>query len=178
NVLRNYAKEKGIGIYSGDENNVASRYFEILTAGKQYDFFFRICGDSPFYDTGILKEGLELMRPGLEIITSMPNKGYPMGCNLEAMSTSTFLDHYEKFTSDSHREHVTTYFYEHLADFSHMLLTCQSEGYAYDRYKFSVDTLADFERAEWVLRKLNYEPWKYSLEEKLDLLDKFNQIIK
>jgi spore coat polysaccharide biosynthesis protein SpsF len=169
-ILREYAAKKGLACFSGSENDVASRYYEILSRHKAYDYFFRICGDTPYYDTSILHQGLRIieeMHP--EVISSMPNKGYPMGCNLEAFKTEVFLDNYAHISTPADKEHVTTYFYRNIDKFTNYLLYCDLEGYSYEKYKFSVDTVEDLELAKKMLKEMKYKPWEYTVAEKMDL---------
>jgi spore coat polysaccharide biosynthesis protein SpsF len=177
NVIREYAKQKGIACFSGDENNVASRYFQILESHKEKKILFRICGDSPYYDPEILRKGLKLMNDNeMDFVSSMPNKGYPMGCNLEVIKTNLYLNAYSKFCLQSQFEHVMPYFYDNIEQFKYSLIECEEPEYSYDKYKFSVDTIEDFNTAQLMIEKMNFVPWKYSLKMKLQLQDKFKNI--
>jgi len=168
--LRLYAKQKEIHCFSGDENNVASRYYEILQTNKDKDFFYRICGDSPYYDSEVIIKGKELLEKGnLDLVSSMPNKGYPMGSNLEAMRVKSFLEHYPQFNNAPHFEHVMPYFYENIHLFKSALIHTDYPSFSYNNYKFSVDTLEDFRRAQIILKEMDYCPWNYTFEQKLKL---------
>jgi spore coat polysaccharide biosynthesis protein SpsF len=174
-ILREYALKKELACYSGDEYNVASRYFEILKNNRDKEYFFRMCGDSPYYDTEILRKGLEIIakdRP--DFVTSKPNLGYPLGCNLEVFKTKVFLENYPFFSEEKHFEHVTSYFYERIENFNYVLVRCPVPGYEYSKYQFSVDTPEDLERAKKMLELMNYEPCKFSIEEKFKLLTTIN----
>lgn len=174
NIIRDYANSKEIMCFSGDEENVASRYFLILSNHPTKKYLYRICGDSPYYDKEILEKGLRHIAASdeLDFISSMPNKGYPMGCNLEVMKTELYLKHFPLFNKKEHFEHVTPYFYENKDSFRHILIACQVEGYAYEKYKFSVDTKEDFEIAKKMLESMNFEPWKYTIKEKFKMQEK------
>ncbi len=163
--IRQLAHDEKVGCYSGDENNVASRYHAILQ-DHQTDsgYMFRICGDSPYYDPEILRIGLSLVKEdNYDLVSSMPNKGYPMGCNLEVARIGDFLKGYEEFTESRHFEHVMPYFYDHIDRFHYALISCDYPDYSYDRFKFSVDDQEDFERAKSMLKAMSYKPWKFSV---------------
>jgi len=173
--IRAYGQQTGIFVFSGEELNVASRYYEVLQQRSETDCMFRICADTPMYDASMLKSGLEIMeKEDLDWVSSMPNKGYPMGCNLELIKKKTFLEGYRVFQKPEQFEHVMPYFYENAATYSYKLIACERDGYAYEKYKFSVDTATDFDYVNRALKKMNYEPWKYTLNEKLDILDNLN----
>jgi spore coat polysaccharide biosynthesis protein SpsF len=176
-VIRAYAENKIITCYSGDENNVASRYYEILKSQPSKKTLYRICGDSPYYDTEILNKGIEIMsNKNIDFASSMPNKGYPMGCNLEVIKTELFLQCYPKFNQKSHFEHVMPYFYENMGQFNNSLIGCEIEGYAYEKYKFSVDTEEDFKVAQEMLKRMDYNPWKYDISSKFEIQKKVKNI--
>jgi spore coat polysaccharide biosynthesis protein SpsF len=176
-LIREYAEHKNISCYSGDEDNVASRYYQILKSQPEKKTLYRICGDSPYYDTEILGKGEKIMSDiNIEFASSMPNKGYPMGCNLEVIKTDLFLQSYLKFNKKIHFEHVMPYFYENIGLFNNSLIECEEEGYSYEKYKFSVDTSEDFKLAKYMLENMNFEPWKYELKLKFEIQKKYKKI--
>ena len=172
-ILREYASEKGLTCYSGDEENVASRFKNILEAHPEVDYFFRICGDSPYYDGELLQNAVRKIEDNdLDILTSMSNKGYPMGCNVELLKKSMFLQNYSNFEIESHFEHVTGYFYENINSFKFEEINCGIDNYNYSDYKFSVDTKDDLELAKLMLFEMKYEPWNYSFNQKIEIQKK------
>jgi spore coat polysaccharide biosynthesis protein SpsF len=172
-VIRNFARQMDILSFSGDEDNVAERYLNILK-NNACRYMFRICGDSPYYDSDILLKGMSLLKNDYDIISSMPNKGYPMGCNLEVIKSDLFIDGYSSFEFASDYEHVMPYFYRNLNEYKHKLISCDYPGYDYFRSKFSVDVAYDFILAEKMLHEMKYEPWNYTFSYKMDLLTKLN----
>jgi spore coat polysaccharide biosynthesis protein SpsF len=168
-VIRKYAEDKGIYCYSGDDENVASRYMAILK-NKSYDYFFRICGDTPYYGTELIDLGVSFNKNSeYDIISTLPNKGFPMGCNLELINSDIFQKSFQKFNKDRHFEHVTTYFYENLIKFRYKLITCNNPDYQYDKFKFSIDNKEDLKIAEVMLKKMDFKPWNFSIDQKLQL---------
>ena len=172
--IRRMAGDFGVACYSGDEEDVASRFFGVLGDLSHADYFLRVCGDSPLYAPELLALGLQWAVDGggeLEIVTSMPNHGYPMGMNLELVSRRIFLDHYPRFHTRAHFEHVTRYFYERIGQFRHALVTCEVPGYQYSKYKFSVDTPEDLDRIRQVADRLGCSPFRSSLSAKFSAYD-------
>lgn len=174
--IRQYCKDAGIGCFSGSEEDVASRYQEILKRVPDADCFFRICGDTPYYGGELLKMGIDwIQNSDHDFVSSMPNKGYPMGCNLELFRSRFFLDHLKDFSTKAHREHVTGFFYEQPERFNGKLVSCNVDGYRYEDYKFSVDTESDLILAEKMLKEMHYKPWSYTIPQKLKLQKKLKQ---
>jgi spore coat polysaccharide biosynthesis protein SpsF len=168
--IRAFCNKEDIHCLSGSELDVASRYEEILKLVPDAEYFFRICGDTPYYGVELIKIGLNwIQNSEYDFHTSMPNKGYPMGCNLELFQSEFYLQHLNKFKSASNKEHVTSYFYENIDCFNANLVACDIEGYNYPDYKFSVDTEQDFEIAKQMLKKMKFQPWNYSILQKLKL---------
>lgn len=175
--IRSYCVKAGIGCFSGSEEDVASRYREILKRVPDAECFFRICGDTPYYGGELLEMGMNwIQNSDFDFVSSMPNKGYPMGCNLELFKSRFFLDHQRAFKTKAHREHVTGFFYEKSEQFNGKLISCGVDGYRYHDYKFSVDTEEDLNLANNMLKEMDYKPWNYTIPQKLELQKKLKQI--
>ena len=143
-IIEEYANQRGLHVFRGSETHVASRYFEILQLFPECTSFFRVCADGPLISPDSMKKALDLL-PHMEMVTSMPNKGYPMGMNIELISSEVFLLSYPSFSEDAHREHVTRYFYYHAEDYLMAYMGTSVENFHYDSMKFSVDTESDLQ---------------------------------
>ena len=165
-AIINYGHEHGIKIHIGDETNVASRFYDILTE-EDCDYFVRLSGDSPLFDYRILKEGLQLLEgldTGPDLITTKSKNPFPSGMNLEIVKRSTFIEHYKRFDINKHTEHVTTYFYENENIFNIEYLEC-SIPYP-DSCKFSFDTAEDGKSIEGMFEMMDQPHHHYTLKEK------------
>ena len=165
--IRQFAKEKGIGCFSGSEDDVASRFYHILKT-RDSTYFHRICGDTPYYDASLITRGNKIMHDEQpDFVSSMPERGYPMGCNLELFRTKLFMDAFEQNDTCVDHEHVTAGFYRAGERFNGRYVHCNIPGFRYEDFKFSVDTKEDFELAEKMLERMNYTPWNFTFEEKI-----------
>lgn len=175
NLIRNYARANGIDVISGSEENVASRFIEAILKFPQYEYFMRLCGDSPFFDIELLERGKKVLNDGnnYQFITSKFNEGFPMGSNLEIVDRALYLAKYEKFTKSEHFEHVTKYFYEDFEAYKSYVIKCAIHGFDEPKNKLSVDTSEDFMKAEFLLEKMNFTPWKFSLTEKFNFIHNY-----
>lgn len=144
-IINSYAIQKDVECYRGDENNVASRFYNILFENPDIKTFFRVCADGPLIDTKNMILALEGIN-NVDFVTSMPNKGFPMGVNIELFRSHLFLESYKNFTVKEHFEHVTRYFYENIGSYRVKYMQCDYENYKYENFKCSVDTEEDFEK--------------------------------
>lgn len=168
-ALEIYLKACGIQILRGDEENVASRFAATLSAERP-DFFLRISGDSPALDPAIAAAVIHKLKEGPErFVTTVLNKTFPSGMNVEGLATEAFLSAYPKFQLPAHYEHVTRYFYEN----PNSLRGVAVPGYSEDlkRYKFSVDTEQDFVFMEKFFAHLTRPHHEVSLKEKCAILE-------
>jgi spore coat polysaccharide biosynthesis protein SpsF len=171
--IRDYAFKNNISVYSGHEENVASRYFDVLNERNEISHMFRFCADTPLYDMSVVKKGLEVIGSSdVEVVTSIPNKGFPMGCNVEIITREVFMKGYSQFSKPEHFEHVMGYFYENKEEFNVQFVSCDAKDYSYEKVKFSVDTEEDLSMIISVLKKMNYNPLNYSFSDKFELLKK------
>ena len=111
--------------------------------------------------------------PGLQVITSLPNQGYPQGMNLEMIERdSTFLS---RGTGTSRGradfEHVTQYFYERLPAVPASARALRDPGFEYQRWKFSVDTRGGVRADDGAGRDAAPAVTNYPLEELCRLLE-------
>ena len=60
------SKKNKINFYQGDEENVASRYYEILKKTK-YKYFLRVNGDSPFLDYKIVNKLISIKKKKIKL---------------------------------------------------------------------------------------------------------------
>lgn len=160
-----------INYESGDEDNVASRFNSFLRR-KEIKYFFRICGDTPFFCPSLVLESYREIRDSkqkFDFITSLPNKGNPQGQNIEIFKSNIFLDNYSKFSHPSHFEHVTSYFYQNINSFNYKLKSNKFTHYLYEDLKFSIDEKKDLEFIKKLYSKMKKKPYLYSLEELLEI---------
>lgn len=175
--IRSYCSKIGINCFSGSELDVASRFYSILQE-YQPQYFHRICGDTPFYDQNLITQGnFQIQKEELDFVSSMPNKGYPMGCNMEVFDTKFYLDYIVSETNLAAREHVTAGIYQNLERFRYKLVTCPLENFNYSQFKFSVDTPEDFVMAQSMLEKMDYCPWNYTFLEKIQIQNQIKQCL-
>lgn len=111
-----YCKENHITCFRGSKSNVLKRYYN---AAIKYgsEIIVRISGDSPFTDIKELDSIIELLvKKKLEYVGSHQGTSI-VGIGSEVFTFSALEHAYEKATREFEKEHMTSYFYEHMDDF-------------------------------------------------------------
>ncbi len=155
-------EQKGVECYRGNLNNVASRYYEIISDVK-YDAFVRICGDSPLLDYRLIDIGVDvfLRRNWPDMVTNVMPRSFPKGQSVEVINARSYAKVYSAFKEKDELEHVTQYFYEHKEEFEVVNFKAQKD---YSKFQLSVDEKEDFARFLRIVESLPKEHWEYGWE--------------
>jgi spore coat polysaccharide biosynthesis protein SpsF (cytidylyltransferase family) len=141
------AEKNKILSYTGSLENIALRVSKCVDYyGLKY--FARINGDSPFLDSSLLAEALELLETEeYDIITNLLPRTYPYGISLEVINTETFQNAYLNFKGiQKYEEHITSYFYKNRETFKYKNINSNLEISENElmQIRLVVDTEDDF----------------------------------
>lgn len=166
NIIRRFCNSNKIECFSGDEENVASRFNNYLKS-QTVDYFVRLNGDSPLFDTKQLNEEICKIKNSICVdkFISTVNGGFPKGNNFEIISKQLFCENYRRFSSKKHFEHVTKFFYEN--NFNIQTVVCEHNNIK--NFNLCFDTKYDFENLTILFSALKKQHYKYSLAEKCEL---------
>jgi spore coat polysaccharide biosynthesis protein SpsF len=134
--------------FRGSLNNVFERFQDCLKMNP-CDYFFRICGDSPFLSEELLKKAISVVKEydkKYDLVTNVLPRTFPVGMSVELLKSTTFFNiDLEKLTEEE-REHVTKKYYNDSDSFkiAHLISSCP--GLA--KKSLSIDRLKDLKRAE------------------------------
>ena len=143
------AEKNGIGLFRGDAMDVAKRVLD-CTEAFGLDFFARINGDSPLVRGELIEKGFELLRSApYDFVTNLIPRRFPYGIAVEVFSTETFRKTYADFKDERHFEHISTYFYDHLSNFTPCFIDYE-HGNDHD-IRLVVDTPEDKIRMETLI---------------------------
>jgi spore coat polysaccharide biosynthesis protein SpsF (cytidylyltransferase family) len=166
--LIDYCRDRGVRVHCGDEENVASRFGDIINADP-HDFFVRLNADSPLLDQSIIREAVSIAGScEWDIVSTMPGKSYPSGMNVEVLKSETFLDAYTDFSAPRHFEHVTPFFYEQPRFRVKQVPAAIRNA---SRYKFSFDTEDDRRGLAALFARLRRPHQEYTLRDKCRIYD-------
>jgi len=99
-----------IDCYRGDENNVLSRFYEIVKK-YSFDYVIRFTADNPIVDEVLLKEFINnFIAQDLDYSYS---QNLPLGSNFEMMKANQIIVAHENTKDFYEKEHVTPYIKRH-----------------------------------------------------------------
>lgn len=104
--LESYIDSLKVECYRGSENDVLSRFYDIIIKYK-FEYIIRLTGDNPVLDILLLKEFINnFISNDLDYSCSI---NLPLGCNFEMMKASEIINAHENSNNLFDREHVTPY---------------------------------------------------------------------
>ena len=166
------AEEAGADLHPGSYNDVLGRFY---SAARNFPsaYHVRATGDNPLIDTLMLARCIKECKSGHWDIVGCRNM--PLGTSTEVFPAS-LLDHLRCFGRLSyHREHVTTYVYEHENEFRVRRLTPPRKLQA-PEYRLTVDTPEDLSLMRTIYNSLYQANRVIALEEVIRFLQQNPQI--
>ena len=169
-AIRNWSKTKNIECYSGSETNVAERFYYILKK-ETCDYFIRLSADSPLFDNHVIQKISQMLNnTDSDIITTVSNKPYPSGLNMEFIRKKSFLENYPNFSASEDFEHVTNYFYRNRNRFKIQELHSSIKNP--EKYKFSLDSDLDKAIISRIFSLMKKPHYLYTLSEKIKFYER------
>ena len=158
--LVEYVEELGIEVFRGDEENVLSRFKNIIGI-FDFDIVIRITGDDPCHDPILIEKAInQFQKTKLEyLISHFKESSITDGLIFEIISRKLFLEIYDNYKDDLNtQEHVTfpirKYNYKSKQNFLNREFF--KPLYADQGIKICVDNYEDLERLRkhWVTKNL------------------------
>ena len=159
-----FANKVGIKCYRGSLNNVSERfYYAGVTLNTNY--IARINGDNIFMDIPLLQHMLQTAKKGsFDFISNVKDRTFPKGMSIEIVRTKYYKTLLPLITSsDYHKEHVTSYLYEHPEQTFCFIMNEELPEAA--GIQMALDTKDDLERTKNIIAHFNNEHWNYNLKE-------------
>ncbi len=164
--IESFCAERGVDCFRGSLENVAARFCE---AAQRHglDAFVRLCADSPLLDPALIDQAVATYRSGgADLVTNVLGRSFPPGQSVEVISAPVFAEAIPHMSSADHREHVTSYFYDHRKDFKIKAIRSDHDGGDVD---FAIDTPRDLDRFKALVAAMDRPHWSYSLAELIEL---------
>jgi spore coat polysaccharide biosynthesis protein SpsF len=147
-----------------DEDDVAGRFREAM-AFNVHPWFVRVCGDSPLLDPTLIAAAIDLfVHTGAKLVS---NPHYPQGQRVEVIDTQYFLEREPLMTEPQDREHVTPHLYRNAKPGEWVEFLCNRDM-RFD-VSMAVDTQADFDRMERVIKRMDRPHTEYGWRECMQL---------
>lgn len=174
-ILENYAKNKGINLFRGSEEDVLSRYYKAAEKYKA-DQVVRITSDCPLIDPNIVDKIIDSHITNKADYTSNTlNRTYPRGLDVEVFSFKTLKEAYKNSSKEYQREHVTPYIVEHPDRFK--LQNVESIGkIRRPDIRITLDTLEDLKLIKQIL--LHFNNLNFTTEEIIEFLNKNPKLLE
>lgn len=174
--LEQWAKEQGIPVFRGGENDVLNRYYRTAESSglSSEDIIIRITADDPFKEPALIDKVIETVEKGEADFAYNNNPPtFPEGLDCEVFTMKS-LEIAEKNSTDNYeREHVTQYMYRHPEIFRGKNIF-HSEDLSYIR--LTLDTAEDYEMTKETYQYLFKENQLFTLTDILRLFEKYPEI--
>ncbi|MGB3492764.1 MAG: glycosyltransferase family protein [Elainellaceae cyanobacterium] len=163
----------GFAYFQGSENDVLSRYYQAASA-HEADAVVRVTSDCPLIDPVVIDRAIQLYLSSFDTgnhpydyVSNVLERTYPRGMDTEVIPFQTLETIFREATSPSDREHVTPLIHRQYRRFR-----MGHEHYSSDQsqFRWTVDTLEDFELIKRILENLYPRLEKFTLEDCLELM--------
>ena len=153
-AIESFARQMGVPLFRGDEDDVLSRYAGAATASGA-EMIVRVTADCPLLDPALVDRVVDALRaavPRAAFAATTIVRSFPRGLDVEAMWAADFRRLEQRARQPYHREHVFPYAYEHPQDFPHISI---ADGEDRSWMRWTVDTPDDHAFVTRVLTHLS-----------------------
>lgn len=172
-AIADFAEKEGAGVFRGAALDVLGR---ALACAEAFGLsaLGRISGDSPFMDPGLIDRMTVLHKEtGAEVTTNVFPRTFPAGMSFEIIGIAALRRLAGLTDEPRHREHVTTYAYEHPDAFSIHNVASGIEGF--EKIPLTVDSADDLTQANWLIRRLRETGKQITIDNVLVLAREWRQ---
>ncbi|MEK4484804.1 glycosyltransferase family protein [Psychrobacillus sp. FSL H8-0484] len=167
-----FCEQYGVDYYRGSENDVLARYYE---AAEQFegDIIVRLTSDCPIIDPIVMDETICYYidhASEFDYVSNTIERTYPRGLDTEVFSREALEKSYKEATLERDREHVTAYMYTNPEKFR---LGSISNPQDLGHYRWTVDTVEDFELIELILKELYHFSKMFYMDDVINILGKY-----
>ncbi|WP_431029188.1 cytidylyltransferase domain-containing protein [Lysinibacillus sp. LZ02] len=168
-LIIEFCKENSILYFRGSETDVLSRYYEAALAFKA-DAIVRITSDCPIIDVQIVDKTIQhfIESDKFDYVSNTVERTYPRGLDTEIFSFGALEKAYHEAVLERDREHVTAYFYTNPDVFSMGHIKNDMD---YSKYRWTVDTIEDFELIKKIIQALYVKKPLFSLQDTIKVMN-------
>jgi spore coat polysaccharide biosynthesis protein SpsF len=144
--LSNVVEKEGIPVFRGANEDVVGRY---VAAADAYEipYVVRVTGDCPFVDNETLDYCLDKCNRIHAFDLATTKKHFPVGIDYEIYNAAVIKKlHAGKLLDESHKEHLTKYFYDYPGLFAVEQIE-PADRWKFKDATFTVDTQKDYDLA-------------------------------
>lgn len=149
------AREEGVEVAAGPEDDVLARYVRTVTAcSSRPAVVVRTTADCPLIDPALVDQVVEALTKQDDLASDVVRRSYPRGVDAEALHEDTLRRLDRMATEPRHREHVTLLAYDWRMHFV-LASVEQDDGYPWPLVNLSVDTEEDLTLVRDVARRVD-----------------------
>lgn len=147
NKIVDLAKNKGLKIYRGSENNVLERmFFAYKSINPKPDILIRFCCENPATSSEIIKKYLKIViNKKIDLMSVVKPSNLLFGIAPIILSSPALEKIYKNAKNKIYKEHVETYCYDNNKSFKIDYIR-ESENFFFPDTSLSIDTIEDYER--------------------------------
>ena len=166
-AIETWAAGQGVPIHRGSEEDVLDR-FHAAALAWQADVVVRITADCPILDPDVVSAAVAAyLEAPCDYLSNAVERTYPDGLDVEVFSQAALQRAWEQATSPRHREHVTSYLYDHPDQFQ---LKALRQSVDRSRLRWTLDTPDDLRFLRAVFAAMEHP--HFGQQEVLDLLER------
>ena len=166
------AKNHGVAVFQGDEENVLERFIQAGETIKA-QHIVRVCGDNPIIDISLLRSLIHAHIDSNADYT-ICGDSIPLGTGSEVVRLEALKEISKQAEDSRYREHVTTWFYDHFDKFE--ISRVDAPPYLKNcPFRLTVDTPEDFALMEKIFSK-HKSPSPIELKEVINFLESHPEI--
>jgi spore coat polysaccharide biosynthesis protein SpsF len=168
------AESKNVIVYRGSENNVLSRFVDIIES-LDYTHVIRVCSDNPFLNMSSIKNLIDqLVDLDIDYLSYVNTDGTPVikthyGLFAEIVSSRALIISNKMQNEPIYQEHVTNYIYGNPEIFNVKYLQLPKCLYGRNDIRFTLDDDMDFDNLTQLYR--NTLEFKDSIESLINYID-------
>ncbi|MFJ7950810.1 cytidylyltransferase domain-containing protein [Lysinibacillus sp. NPDC096418] len=164
-----FCEQQGVSYHRGSETDVLARYFESAVKFNA-DAIVRITSDCPIIDVQVVDTTIQyfLESGHYDYISNTVERTYPRGLDTEIFTYVALEKAHKEALLERDREHVTAYFYTNQDVFkvSHV-----KNNTDYSKYRWTVDTLEDFELIKNIIEALYAKKPQFTLQDTVNIME-------
>lgn len=162
--IAEYCRWSGVACFRGSLDDVAGRFLACAEA-NQWTHAARINGDNLFMDPDILRAMLAIAgTDAYDFVSNVPGRSFPAGMSVEIVRTAFYRECMAAVDEPMHREHVTSWLYEH-PDVGRRFIFRNSGCPAAQGLQLALDTEDDLRRAVGIFKRMRRAPETYGMAE-------------
>jgi len=150
-----FCTERGISVVRGSQNDVLSRFGDVLATFPDADTIVRVTADCPLVDPQIIDDVVDALREkdvdfAANRLPPPYRRTYPVGLDVEVARRAALEKAISEASTQRDREHVMPYLYAEPGRFRTTIIDLEDD---LSRYRWTIDTPQDLEavRRLWAL---------------------------